>query len=183
MKKLILSITFILGLTFIVNAQTEGAVNKISLGGDFLYPTTGLLKDSYNLGYGASLEGEYNVLKNLNITLSAGYLSMAYKQQVIDANPGEPKTNSYFPAKLGVKYYFNNFYAAASSGVAVSLSDNINSAFIYEGGIGRAFSVSPKSNIDFGLAFKGWTSYISSINTKPSTSSFVGLRAAYSFGF
>ena len=183
MKKLILSFAIIIGIAFTTKAQKEGAVNKISIGGDFLYPTTGILADSYNLGFGGSLEGEYNIYKKLNITLSAGYLSMAYKQDVINFYPDGLKNDAYFPVKLGVKYYFGKIYASANSGIAVSLSNDRNSVFIYSGGVGTAFSVSPKSNIDVGLSFRGWTSYISSINTKPSTSSFIGLRAAYSFGF
>jgi hypothetical protein len=181
MKKLILSFAVVIGLAFTAKAQTESAVNKISIGGDFLYPTTGLLADSYNLGYGASLEGEYHIWKKLNITLSASYLTMAYKQEVIDAYPDGLDNDVYYPIKLGGKYYFEKFYLSANSGIALS-SDDRNSVFIYSAGLGKAFSVAPKSNIDFGLTFRGWTSYISSNNTKPSTSTFVGLRAAYSFG-
>lgn len=182
MKKLILSFAVVMGLAFTAKAQTEGAVNKISIGGDFLYPTTGLLSDSYNLGYGASVEGEYHIWKKLNITLSASYLTMAYKQEVIDAYPDGLDNDVYYPIKLGGKYYFEKFYVSANSGIALSVSDDRNSVFIYSAGVGKAFSVAPKSNIDFGLTFRGWTSYISSNNTKPSTSTFVGLRAAYSFG-
>ncbi len=182
MKKLILSFAIVIGLSFTANAQTEGAVNKISIGGDFLYPTTGILSDSYNLGYGVSIEGEYHIWKKLNITLSASYLTMAYKQEVIDAYVDGNTNDVYFPVKLGGKYYFEKFYVSANSGVAVSFSNDRNSVFVYSAGVGKAFSVASKSNIDVGLTFRGWTSYISSINTKPSTSSFVGLRAAYSFG-
>jgi hypothetical protein len=182
MKKLILSLAVVIGLAFTAKAQTEGAVNKISIGGDFLYPTTGLLADSYNLGYGASLEGEYNIWRKLNITLSASYLKMAYKQEVKDAYPEGISDDVYYPVNLGGKYYFEKFYVSANSGIALSFDDGRNSVFIYSAGLGKAFSVAPKSNIDFGLTFRGWTSYISSNNTKPSTSTFVGLRAAYSFG-
>jgi hypothetical protein len=182
MKKLILSLAVVIGLAFTASAQTEGAVNKISIGGDFLYPATGFLADSYNLGYGASVEGEYNIWKKLNLTISASYLKMAYEQAVKDAYPEGISDDVYFPVKLGGKYYFEKFYVSANAGVAVASSDDRNSVFIYAAGIGKAFSVAPKSNIDFGLTFRGWTSYINSLNTKPSTSTFVGLRAAYSFG-
>ena len=61
MKKIILSFAIIIGIALTANAQTEGAVNKISIGADFLYPTTGQLADSYQLGYGGVINGEYKV--------------------------------------------------------------------------------------------------------------------------
>ena len=140
MKKLLLSLAIILGIAFTTKAQKEGAVNKISIGGDFLYPTTGLLKDSYNLGYGGTLQGEYNVYKKLNLTLSAGYLAMVYKQEVKDI-------------------------------YALTFPDSTKNDISY-----------PKSSIDVGVRYEGWSSYVES-NTKTKISTFVGLRAAYSFGF
>lgn len=182
MKKLILSFAIVIAFTFTVKAQTEGAVNKINIGGDFLYPTTGLSADTYNYGFSASVEGEYNIWKKLNVTLSAGYLNMVYKKEIVDLYEGGLDNDTYFPVNLGGKYYFDKFYVSANAGSALSLNDGRNPAFIYSGGVGKAFSVAPKSNIDVGLTFRGWTSYISSVNTKPSTSTFVGFRAAYSFG-
>ena len=186
MKKLILSFAFIIGIAFTTKAQKEGAVNKISIGGDFLYPATGLLKESYNLGYGGSLQGEYNVMDKLNLTLSAGYLAMVYKQQIKDIYattfPDSTKNDVSYPIKLGVKYYFGKIYGAADAGVSISLDSDRNSSFVFAGGVGTSYSVSPKSSIDVGIRYEGWSSYVDA-NTKTKLSTFVGLRAAYSFGF
>lgn len=185
MKKLILSFAIIIALFSTANAQKEGAINKISIGGDFLYPATGLLADSYNLGYGGSLQGEYNIYKKLNITLSAGYLAMTYKQEIKDVwaitFPDSTKNDVSYPIKAGVKYYFGKIYGAADAGIALSLDNDRNSSFIFSGGFGTSYSVSPKSSIDVGVRYEGWSSYAES-NTKTTISSFVGLRAAYSFG-
>jgi hypothetical protein len=185
MKKLILSFAIVIGLAFTANAQTEGAVNKISIGGDFLYPATGLLAESYNLGYGGSLAGEYNIYKKLNVTLSAGYLAMVYKQKVkdiyVEISPDITKNDVSYPVRAGAKYYFGKIYGAADAGVAISLDNDRNSSFIFAGGFGTSYSVSPKSSIDVGVRYEGWSSYAEA-NTKTTISSFVGLRAAYSFG-
>ncbi len=185
MKKLILSIAVILGLNFNADAQSEGAVNKLNIGGDFLYPSTGILADSYNFGYGANIQGEYNILKKLNLTLSAGYLTMAYKQNVKDAYaetfPDSTNNDVSYPVRAGIKYYFGKIYGTADGGVAISLDKDRNSSFILAGGIGSSFSVSRKSNIDVGVRYEGWSSYVEA-NTKTKISTFIGLRAAYSFG-
>lgn len=186
MKKLILSLVIVIGLTFAAKGQSEGAVSKISIGGDFLYPSTGLMSDSYRLGFGGSLEGEYHVYKKLNITLSAGYLAMVYQQEVKDlwANtfPDSTKNDVSYPIKAGVKYYFGKIYGAANAGVALSLDKDRNSSFIFAGSLGTSYSVSPKSSLDVGIRYEGWSSYAES-NTKTTISTFFGIRAAYSFGF
>ncbi len=185
MKKLILSIAIILGLNIAAKAQSEGAVNKLSIGGDFLYPSTGLLADSYKFGYGANIQGEYHVLKKINLTLSAGYLTMAYLQKVKDAYaetfPDSTKNDVSYPVRAGIKYYFGKIYGIADGGVAISLDKDRNSSFIFAGGLGRSFSVSQKSNIVVGFRYEGWSSYVES-NTKTKISTFIGFRAAYSFG-
>ena len=90
--------------------------------------------------------------------------------------------NIRYPIKAGIKYYFGKIYGAAEGGIAISLAKNRNSSFVFAGGVGTSFSVSQKSNIDVGIRYEGWSSYVES-NTKTKISTFVGLRAAYAFGF
>jgi hypothetical protein len=176
MKKLLLSFLLIAGLGFAANAQKEGAVNKISIGAEFVYPI-GVFADSYKIGYGGSAMGEYNILKNLNLTASVGYTSLTYIKELKDAysNIGLPTSNAvYYPAKLGVKYYYKKLYGAAEIGGAMSNIKERATVLAYSGGVGASFSVSPKSSVDFGVRYEEWN-----LNGR---FPFVGLRAAYAFG-
>ncbi len=191
MKKLLLSFALVVGLGLAANAQKEGPVNKISIGPDFLYPfgtvtDLGKLSDYYKLGYGGSIMGEYNITKKLNLTGSIGYMSLAYSKKVKDANVGttvNTDNNVYYPIKLGAKYYFGPVYAAADAGVGLSLEDDRNSTFAFSGTVGKTFSVSPKSSIDLGIRYEGWSMYRNQVGiTFVDNYSFVGIRLAYAFG-
>lgn len=176
MKKLLLSLALISGLSLAANAQKEGPVNKISIGAEFVYPV-GLFADSYKIGYGGSIMGEYNVLKKLNLTGSVGYTSLTYTKELKSTyeSIGLPTSNVvYYPAKLGVKYYYKKLYGAAEIGGAISNEKSRSTALTYAGGIGTSFSVSPKSSIDVGVRYEEWN-----LNGR---FPFVGLRAAYAFG-
>ncbi len=178
MKK-ILSLIFALSLiTGVSMAQTEGAVRKISIGADFALPT-GDLALSTNLGYGASIQGEYNLRPQLNVTASAGYLLMKYSQTYRDI--WEPwgyefKDSSVFPVKAGLKYYFKkNYYGTAEGGAAITSETGRATALALAAGAGASFAVSNHNAVELGLRYELW-----SMN---GNSTFVGIRAAYSFGF
>lgn len=176
MKKFLLSIVLFAGLGLSANAQKEGAVNKISIGAEFVYPLE-LLEASYKIGYGASVQGEYNVWSRLNLTASAGYLSLAFNDVNIAylEKVGLPTSNAtFYPVKAGAKYYYGKFYAAAEIGGTFS-ADKAGTSLAYAGGLGTSFSIAPKSSLDFGLRYEEWN-----LNGRYP---FVGLRAAYSFGF
>jgi hypothetical protein len=83
MKKVLLSLLMVAGLGFAASAQTEGAVNKISVGPDFLLPV-GDNTNGLSLGYGGSVSmGEFNVAKSLNLTVSADTLSVAPGEKML----------------------------------------------------------------------------------------------------
>lgn len=179
MKKFLLSIVLFAGLGLSATAQKEGAVNKISIGPEFIYPLQNF-EDTFKtkIGYGISVQGEYNILKNLNITGAVGLSSFAYKDEVkaFEESLGMPTSNFlYYTGKLGAKYYYRNFYATAEIGGALAVDYGFENVLAYSGGLGTSFSVSPKSSLDFGVRYEEWN-----LNGRYP---FVGLRAAYSFGF
>lgn len=179
MKKVLLSLLMVAGLGFAASAQTEGAVNKISVGPEFALPI-GNFGDVYNLGFGGSVQGELNVAKSLNLTGSAGYLSFSYKKEYKDfykAVAGtELKNDGIIPVKVGAKYYFGgNFYGAGELGAAFATGEGSSTAFAYAPTLGASFSVSDKSSIDLGIRYEGWA-------RNGSTLSFIGIRAAFAFG-
>jgi opacity protein-like surface antigen len=167
MKKLLLSLALVAGLGLAANAQTEGAVKKLSIGAEVGLPTETGSKDF--LFVGGSLQVEFPVAKSLNITGSAGYTSFTY------TGSGASLSLGFIPVKAGAKYYFGgNFYAAGEVGASISTETGGSTALAFAPGLGASFSVSDKSALDFGLRYETWS--------KNGSTSFVGLRAAYAFG-
>jgi hypothetical protein len=181
MKHIILSLFLITGLFFSASAQQQDAKYKVSLGGELLY-ALGSTAEAYNIGYGASIQGEYVLTPKLNATLSGGYviqtLSKVYKEIFLpwDDTIGD---KTFYPVKAGLKYnFYNSFYAAAEAGAAIS-KDKVarGNSFAYAAVIGTRFVISEKSSLDLGIRFEEWA--VSSTDRL----SFGGIRAAYVFGF
>jgi len=175
MKKLLLSLALVAGLGLAANAQTEGAVKKLSVGAEFGFPTGDNSKD--NLIVGGSLQYEHPVAKSFNITLSGGYLSNMLTGDTKKAYEalGWKTSAGYVPVKAGGKYYFGgNFYGAAELGATFGTESGAGTAFTYAPGLGASFSLADKSSLDFGVRYESWSNN--------GTLSFIGLRAAYAFG-
>lgn len=182
MKHVILSLFLIAGLFFSASAQQQqDAKYKVSLGGELMY-ALGSTAEAYNIGYGASVQGEYILTPKLNVTLSGGYiiqtLNKLYKEIFLPWN-NTIGDKTFYPVKAGLKYNFNKaLYAAAEGGAAFS-KDKIarGTSFAYAAGLGTKFTISEKSSLDLGVRFEEWA--VSSGDRL----SFAGLRAAYVFGF
>lgn len=176
MKKLLLSFALVAGLGFAANAQTEGAVRKLSIGAEFGFPTGEGSKD--NMIVGGSLQYEHPVASSFNITASAGYLSnmLTGDTKKFYEAAGAKTSVGIIPLKAGGKYYFGgNFYGAAELGAAISTETGGGTAFVYSPGLGASFSVAEKSSLDFGVRYESWSK-------DGATGRFIGLRAAYAFG-
>jgi len=172
MKKVLLSLLMVAGFGFMASAQTEGAVNKISVDPDFLLPI-GDNSSAVSLGFGGSVMGEFNVAKSLNLTASAGYISIAPIKELKDFGF---KNSGVVPVKAGAKYYFGgNFYGAGEVGAVFSTENGGGTSLTYAPTLGASFSVSDKSSIDLGIRYEAWS-------RESVTSSFVGIRAAWAFG-
>ena len=179
--KHIVSFILLAALFFSASAQEQDAKVKVSLGGE-LMSAFGSTAEFYNIGYGASIQGEYALSPKLSATLSGGYivqtLNKVYKEIYL------PWTNTlgdktFYVAKAGAKYsFYKRYYAAAEGGVAIS-KDKVarGNSFAYAAVVGTSFEISKKSSIDLGLRFEEWAV------TSKDRLSFLGLRAAYVFGF
>jgi len=166
MKKLLLSAAFIAGLGFTAAAQTEGAVQKLSIGAEVALPTD---EGTNGLMFaGGSVYYEHPIAKSFNLTGAISYLSLFSTEKNASGSLG------YTSLKAGGKYYFGgNFYAAGEVGATIQREGGIG-LFAFAPGLGASFSIANKSSLDFGLRFETWS--------KNGSISFLGLRAAYAFG-
>ncbi len=166
MKKLLLSLALVAGLGIAAYAQTEGAVQKLSIGAD-----VGFLTDEGTKNFllaGGSAYYEHPIAKSFNLTGSVGYLSLFSTEKDVSGSIG------YTSLKAGGKYYFGgNFYAAGEVGGTIQREGGIG-LFAFAPGLGASFSIAEKSSLEFGLRYETWS--------KQGSSSFLGLRASYAFG-
>ncbi|WP_379093147.1 hypothetical protein [Pedobacter sp. UC225_65] len=168
MKKLLLSLALVAGLGLAAHAQTEGAVKKISIGGEVGLPSQKWFRDYMMVG--ASLQYEQPVAKSFNLTFLAGYTNM------FDTEKNSSDNIDYIPLKAGGKYYFGgNFYGAGEIGIVFQTGNGPGPAFSFAPTLGAAFSIAEKTSLDFGLRYETWSAQ--------GSGSFVGLRAAFAFGY
>lgn len=175
MKKVLLSLLMVAGLGLVASAQTEGAVQKLSLGAEFGLP---IEKNSNTLIVGGSLQYEHPIAKSLNLTGSAGYLSLMATGDSKDFLKAIGAKTSYgvVPLKVGAKYYFGgNFYGAGELGAAIGTETGGSTFFAIAPTVGASFSVADKSSLDFGLRYENWSG-------NGGSTGFIGLRAAFAFG-
>jgi hypothetical protein len=179
--KHLLTLFFIVGLFFSASAQQQDSKYKVSVGGE-LMSALGSTAEFYNIGYGASAQGEYRLSPKLSATLSGAYiiqtLNKVYKEIFLPwSGPIGDKT--FYVGKAGAKYnFYKRYYAAAEGGVAIS-KDKVarGNSFAYAAIVGTSFEISKKSSIDVGIRFEEWAV------TSRDRLTFGGVRAAYVFGF
>lgn len=165
MKKVFL-IAALAVASFSVNAQDESKKINFSLGAEVALPI-GDMGDVYSVGFGGSVQADYNLDETLALTLQAGYLNFSGKK----VNGFKFPSTGIIPVMAGIKYTFGgNVYASAQLGAAFSTEDGGGTSFAYAPGIGYKFS----PNFDALLKYNGWS------NDGASTSA-IGLRVAYTF--
>ncbi|RQO75342.1 hypothetical protein DBR43_08270 [Pedobacter sp. KBW06] len=174
MKKLFL-LTAIAGIFAFTNAsaQKDAAMNgpKLGIGAEFAFPM-GDFGDLAKFGVGGSLLYQHPVAPNLNLTASAGYLSIKDKD-IIGGN-----TTGFVPVKVGARYFITeNFYANAEVGASFGTKSGVGTRFAYSPGLGVEFPVADKAAIDLGVRYEGWSKGDALV-----TPSFIGVRAAFNFG-
>ncbi len=164
MKKTIIAVALV-AIAFTANAQDKKGSDKslkFSVG-----VTAGLpIGDASNFSsfaVGGDIMGEYAAAETVGITLSAGYLTFTGKNGA--------GSSSFIPVLAGGKFTFGEkFYGHAQVGMSFSTASGGGSAFTYAPGFGYQVS----ENFDLGVKYQAMTK-------SGSTTSFVGLRAAYSF--
>lgn len=182
MKKLTLSLA-IMAIGFCATAQKSEQPLKFSVGVEAGLPISSGFKDASSFGFGASAQGEYSAAEAVGVTLNAGF--MAFPGKKVDEGFGVTSKvkSTFIPVLAGAKIYFaEKFFAHAQLGMTFisqkvtlegegqTMSESANtSAFTYAPG----FGVQASENFEIELKYQSFS--------KGGTSSFIGLRAAYSF--
>lgn len=172
MKKLF----FIVALTaasFSGFAQDKSAETKklnFSVGVEAQLPI-GDFADVNGFGIGGTVQADYRVADQIDLTLNAGYITFSGKTLTVAGFSIKNDALGLIPVLAGAKYHFSdNIYASAQLGLSfASGSGRSGSNFTYAPGIGFKFS-----KIDVLAKYTGISATGGSLNT-------VGVRAAYTF--
>jgi hypothetical protein len=176
MKKIHLTFVFLL-YAATAFCQQKTAVSKISAGVAAAFPT-GNTAQSYRRGFGGSLLGEYNLVRNLNLVASVGFMGFEYRKDVrarLQNYGQETHVSGVIPLKAGLRYYFGSiYYLDAEAGCVFTTGTDHFNAFTYTPGVGTSIPISTKYSMDFGLRYEGWIRESQSV-------SFFGARVAFAF--
>ncbi len=172
----------LLALTVLVAATSFGQDDKKKAGGNSLSVGAevglpmGTFGDFNKLGIGGSAKAAFGIFEGGAVTLSAGYMTFSGKDYTVSVLgqtitvPGA-KAN-IIPVKAGLRYMLGGgIYAEPQLGMSF-LSGGGGSAFTYAAGVGTMIN----NQIDIGVRYE-------SFSKGGGTSSFIGARVAYSFGF
>ena len=157
MKKVLLLLTVLCGLSIGAFAQSSDNTGKWNIGLDAGLPL-GSLKNAYSSALGLSVKYEHPVATSTFVTLSAGYQRFFFDGDVKDALKavGIDKSGvGVIPVKAGLKYYFSEgFFGEAQAGAAFSTESNGNTSFVYAPGIGYTFA----GGFEAGVRYEGYSS-------------------------
>jgi hypothetical protein len=170
MKKLLFVFAVAMCATASTFAQSESGVGRptLSIGLEGGLPV-GDFNKLFKLGIGGSVKGALPVATDLDLTLSAGYISFSGKS----FPAGKLSAFNTIPIKAGVRYRFSGGpYVEPQLGYTrASMKDaGSDGAFTYAANVGYMFS----PVLDLGVRYEAFSK-------NSSTTSFVGARLAYSF--
>jgi hypothetical protein len=148
-----------------VNAQTNP---RFGVGINLGAPTS----DAYSVAIGADLRYQFDLSKQLSVPLTAGYTHLVGKEI---GNSGINFDDfGYIPAKVGLKYYFNEsgtgVYGLGEVGAGFGTKSGSGTSFVYSPALGYSFG----SGLDLAAKYEGLSK--NSVNT-----GYVGIRLAYGF--
>ncbi len=177
----------LLALTVLVAATSFGqddkkkaSGNSMSIGAELGLPI-GDLGDSKKLGIGGSAKAAFGIFEGGAVTLSAGYMTFGGKDQTITTTVlGQTFTTvvpgtklNVIPVKAGLRYMLGGgIYGEPQLGMSFFSGAGSGSAFTYAAGLGTMIN----NQIDIGVRYEAFSK-------NSSTSSFIGARVAYNFGF
>jgi len=181
------------GLALIGATAVSAQENRFSAGLELALPM-GDFGDAVGFGFGATLGFELPVGDNLGLVAQAGYISFSGKDFDV---PGfgtiSGPSVAAIPLQVGAKYYFTDnqegFYAGVLTGMHLLSSDGSDGTSDF--GVAPMIGMFVTENIDIALRYqmlfdKQETVVVSgtSVTTesKSVTNSYIGLRAAYTFG-
>ena len=148
-----------------VNAQSSP---KFGIGLNVGVPTS----NAHTFAIGGDLRYQFDIDKQLSIPLTTGYTRFMGAE--IGNTGVDYADRAYIPAKVGLKYFFNDtgsgVYGLAEVGAAFSVGTYSGTNFIYSPALGYAWS----NGLDLAAKYEGFND--SGFNT-----GYFGLRLAYGF--
>ncbi|WP_316813703.1 outer membrane beta-barrel protein [Pedobacter heparinus] len=172
MKRTFTLIILLSVATFIANAQESFRKFRLGIGVEGNLPGSGL-KDAYSFGTGLTLRAQYNVTKEIGITLTSGAIAFIPK----DIRGSSAKAALDIPVKVGGKYMItDNFYAIGEIGFSSlrvfykDADDKIqrspaSSSFTYAPGVGIQLGF-----LDIGIRYEAFEN-----------ANFIGARVGINF--
>jgi hypothetical protein len=177
----------LVGLAFTSKAQSSTPSSsskqefRLSVGPDAGIPL-GDLSNGYNWNIGGSVQLDIPVIRDLYVTVNAGYNNFFVKN---DQKVVADKNLQLIPVKAGLKYFPGGsiFYVQGEAGASfltnkTDLKADKSAGFVYAPQVGVLLKLAPKNYIDLGVRFESVTAFYDG----GSANNFLGLRAAYSFG-
>ena len=133
---------------------------------------TGNFNNTHSIGFGATIQGEFNIAPSANFTLTAGFLSYAGRS----AGSGiKNKAQSIIPLKAGLKYYLSEgFYGAAQLGAGFLGSYRTGAALAYTPMLGYEFNTNSGKAVDASFKYDGYSKNGTGLGS-------IGFRLAYRF--
>lgn len=174
MKKTILVIAVLFASTVMYAQSGSSSVQKfdLSVGVDGGLPL-GNLKETSKFGIGGTAKLGYNVTDNIAVTFQTGYISFAGKSEEFEGEKYKWPSLNFIPFKFGGRYTFaNGFYAEPQLGFSRLGAKGEGGATGFTYAINAGYRMTP--GIDVSARYEGVS--------KEGTVSFIGIRAAYSFG-
>ncbi|MDR3716593.1 MAG: hypothetical protein P4L51_27625 [Puia sp.] len=178
--------TLLAGYSLTLNAQSTAPQSggkqeiRLSVGPDAGLPL-GNFSNAYDWSIGGSVQADFPVVKNLFVTVNAGYDNFFAKSGKTDLAANDIRL---IPVKAGLKYFVaGNFYVQGQAGVTFlanksELDANKSAAFAYAPQVGYLLKLAPKNYLDLGFRFEGNSAFYDGGDSY----NFLGLRVAYSFG-
>lgn len=171
-------------LSFGAKAQTKtttvsnSSALRLSVGVDAGIPV-GDFTDTHNWNLGGSVQADIPVVKQLFVTVNAGYNNI-FGKSIGNSNYTDIKL---IPVKAGLKFFpVDNFYVQGEAGASfLTNKDDLHATnstlFTYAPQVGVLFPVGAKNYVDAGVRFEGNSALVD--NGK--SLNFVGVRLAYAF--
>lgn len=165
---------FILAFTYCYGsacvAQESRSNSEISVGVDGGVPVGSFHKLS-NVGFGGTIKYGYNIDSTIAVTLQSGYISFLGKS--MESGSGWSYTGyqtAQIPVKAGLRLTKGRYYFEPQAGISFLAGGGYhNTAFTYAAGIGKKLL----EHFDVCVRYEAWSN--------SGTSSFIGLRLAYTF--
>jgi len=166
------------------SSSSDNKEFRLSVGPDFGLPISDL-SNGYNWAAGGFVQADIPVVRNLYVTVDAGYRGI-FSKNGSELSGSKGVDLQTIPLKAGLKYFFvdNLLYVQGQAGATLLANKNDaladkSAGFTYSPQVGVLVKLSHKNYLDAGVY---WESTQSFWNNGPGTLNVLGLRLAYTLG-